>query len=58
MPDFLEKKLKSEYGQKSAIPYKIMNSKGYMAGPNITAKGIQLEAKHKRDMARGRARGK
>jgi len=47
MPAFLEKKLKSEYGQHSSIPYKVMNSIGAMRGNKETAKGRAMEAKHK-----------
>jgi hypothetical protein len=46
MPRFLEEQLKSEYGQDSAVPYKIMNSLGYMRGNQETAKGRAAEAKH------------
>lgn len=49
MPKFLEKKLKQEYGQNSKIPYKVMNSIGAMHGNKETAKGAEMEAKHKRD---------
>lgn len=57
MPEFLEKKLKSEYGSDSKIPYKVMNAKGYMRGNKETAKGRAAEAKHKRDAKRkGRKR--
>lgn len=52
MPEFLERKLKQEYGSNSKIPYKIMNAKGYMRGPNITAKGKAIERKHQADMAK------
>ena len=48
MPAFLEKKLKKEYGEKSDIPYKIMNSKGYMKGNKETAKGRRAEEKHEK----------
>lgn len=47
MPKFLEEKLKKEYGSDSSIPYKIMNSKGYMHGNKETAKGRLAEKKHK-----------
>ena len=46
MPAFLEKKLKKEYGAKSDIPYKVMNSLGVMKGNKITAKGRREEKKH------------
>ena len=47
MPAFLESKLKSEYGQNSKIPFKVMNSIGAMRGNKETAKGRAMEAKHK-----------
>jgi hypothetical protein len=50
MPAFLEKKLKAEYGANSKIPYMVMNKKGYMKGPNETAKGRALDRKHAADM--------
>jgi hypothetical protein len=46
MPAFLEAKLKSEYGAKSAAPYKIMNKLGYMRGNKETAKGAAAQRKH------------
>lgn len=52
MPKFLEKKLKSEYGSNSSIPYKIMNAQGSMHGNKETAKGREMDAKHKRDQAK------
>ena len=53
MPEFLERKLKREYGAKSKIPYKVMNSMGAMRGNRITAKGRRMEAKHRRKSRRG-----
>lgn len=50
MPAFLEKKLKQEYGENSATPYKIMNSLGYMRGNKETAKGKAAQKKHDRKM--------
>jgi hypothetical protein len=47
MPAFLEHKLKSEYGQNSSIPYKVMNSIGAMRGNKETAKGRMMAKKHK-----------
>ena len=47
MPKFLEKKLKKEYGAKSAAPFKIMNSLGLMKGSKETAKGKAADLKHK-----------
>lgn len=52
MPKFLEDKLKKEYGADSDIPYKIMNSMGFMHGNKTTAKGQAAESKHKSDMAK------
>ena len=46
MPKFLENKLKKEYGAKSDIPYKVMNSLGVMRGNKETAKGRREEKKH------------
>ena len=46
MPKFLEDKLKKEYGEKSDIPYKVMNKMGVLRGNKITAKGKAMEAKH------------
>jgi len=49
VPKFLETKLKREYGENSAIPYKVMNSIGVMRGNKETAKGKAMEAKHEKD---------
>ena len=46
MPEFLIKKLKSEYGADSKIPYKVANSLGAMKGNKITRKGVEMERKH------------
>ena len=54
MPKFLEQKLKKQYGADSAIPYKIMNAKGYMHGNKITAKGEAAERLHKAKKYRGK----
>jgi len=43
MPKKLEEKLKKEYGAKSDIPYKIMNSIGVMHGNKETKKGKVME---------------
>lgn len=48
MPQFLEQKLKAEYGAGSDIPYKIMNAAGLMRGSKETAKGRKLQQKHDR----------
>lgn len=50
MPKFLEDELKAEYGEDSAIPYKVMNKMGAMHGSKITAKGRAMEKKHEADM--------
>lgn len=50
MPEFLEKKLKKQYGNDSDIPYKIMNKIGAMHGNKITAKGEEMEKKHNEDV--------
>jgi len=46
MPKFLEKKLKAEYGAKSKVPYKVMNSLGAMRGNKETEKGAEMQKKH------------
>jgi hypothetical protein len=46
MPQFLESKLKAEYGQNSKIPYKVMNKLGVMRGNKETAKGRSWDKKH------------
>jgi hypothetical protein len=51
MPDFLERKLKAEYGANSAIPYKVMNKIGALRGNKITPKGRAMERKHEADAA-------
>lgn len=56
MPKFLETKLKKEYGADSDIPYKVMNKLGAMRGNKETAKGKAMQAKHDRDVQRGRDR--
>lgn len=59
MPDFLERKLKAEYGATSATPYKIMNKIGALRGNKITPKGRAMERKHARDeAAKGGHRGR
>lgn len=49
MPKFLEDKLKREYGEKSAVPFKVMNKIGAMHGNKETAKGREMEKKHEED---------
>jgi hypothetical protein len=48
MPKFLEEKLKKKYGEKSPVPYMIMNKLGYMKGSKETAKGRAAERKHQK----------
>lgn len=55
MPKFLEDKLKAEYPNDPAAPFKIMNSIGAMRGSKETPKGERLQAKHDRDEAAGTA---
>lgn len=50
MPAFLEAKLKQEYGAKSKVPYKVMNSIGAMRGNKETKKGKRMQAKHDKKM--------
>jgi hypothetical protein len=50
MPQFLEKELQSKYGKKSSIPYRIMNSLGFMKGSKETAKGREAQKKHIADL--------
>lgn len=50
MPVFLENKLKAEYPNDPAAPFKIMNTIGAMHGNQITAKGREMDDKHQRDM--------
>lgn len=46
MPDFLESKLRSEYGDNDSAVYGTMNNIGAMHGNKITAKGRAMERKH------------
>lgn len=46
MPKFLETKLKKQYGENSAVPYKVMNKIGATRGNQETAKGRAMEKKH------------
>ena len=49
MPDFLEKKLKQEYGDNPSAIYGTMNAIGAMHGNKITPKGREMERKHEAD---------
>ena len=46
MPEFLEKKLKKEYGDNDHAIYGTMNKLGLMRGNKETAKGRAEEKKH------------
>lgn len=47
MPEFIENKLKKEYGEHSPIVYATMNKLGYMHGNKETEKGRDVDKKHK-----------
>lgn len=49
MPEFLEKKLKKEYPGNPGAVYGTLNRIGAMHGNRETAKGREMERKHKRD---------
>jgi len=51
MPKFLERKLKREYGEKSDIPYKVMNKIGAMKGSRVTTRGKEMERKRSSKVA-------
>lgn len=50
MPDFLEKKLRREYGTNTHAIFGTMNAIGAMRGNKITAKGREMEQKHEDKM--------
>lgn len=56
MPKFLERKLEAEYGKGNPRVYATMNKIGAMRGNKITAKGKEMEAKHKSDMKKGKGK--
>lgn len=56
MPAFLKHKLQEQYGKNSAVPYKVMNSIGAMHGNKTTAKGKEMEAKHRADLVKKNGR--
>lgn len=58
MPKFLEDKLRAEYGNNPHAIYGTMNKIGAMHGNKETAKGREMEAKHKRDTEMGKFKGK
>jgi hypothetical protein len=53
MPKFLEKKLKSEYGNNKKAIYGTMNKIGAMRGNKETALGRAMQAKHNKKRIRG-----
>ena len=58
MPEFLERKLEKEYGKGDSRVYATMNTLGAMHGNKETAKGREMERKHKRDAKKkGKKRG-
>jgi len=56
MPRFLEDKLKAEYGNNPHAIYGTLNKLGAMHGNKETAKGRRMQAKHMRDMLKGKKR--
>lgn len=46
MPKFLVDKLKAEYPDNPSVVYGTLNTIGAMNGPNETAKGAAMQAKH------------
>ena len=56
MPEFLKEKLESEYGKDNPRVWKTMNAIGAVRGNKETAKGREMEAKHKRDMKKGKGK--
>lgn len=65
MPKFLEKKLKAEAASKGfkgkradRYVYGAMNNMGAMHGSKETAKGAEMDAKHRRDEEMGKFSGK
>ena len=59
MPKFLEQKLKKQYPGNPGAVYGTLNKIGAMHGSKETAKGREMERKHKRDMKkRGRKRNR
>jgi len=48
MPEFLEKKLKAEYGNNKHAIYGTMNKIGAMRGNKETAKGRRMQAQHEK----------
>lgn len=57
MPDFLERKLRREYGDNPRAIYGTMNRIGAMRGNRETGKGRDMERKHKTDVRSARKAG-
>lgn len=51
MPQFLEAKLRKEYGNNPRAIYGTMNKVGAMRGNKVTKKGKRMQAKHDRKMS-------
>lgn len=58
MPEFLEKKIESQYGKGDSRVYATMNAIGAMRGNKETLKGKSMERKHKADAIKKAKRGK
>jgi len=54
VPEFLKKKLEGQYGKDNPIVYATMNKLGAMHGSKETAKGREMERKHKAKQGRKR----
>ena len=52
MPEFLERKLKKEYGNNPRAIYGTMNNLGFMHGNKTTKKGEKAEEKHETKLKR------
>ena len=57
MPKFLEDKLKKEYPGDNHAVYGTLNKIGAMHGNKQTAKGREMERKHKRDQKKKGKKG-
>lgn len=52
MPEFLERKLRAEYGNNNRAVFGTMNKIGAMRGNKETAKGKRMERKHEKKMSK------
>ena len=52
MPEFLERKLRAEYGDNDRAVYGTMNKLGALRGSKETAKGRAMQRKHDRETGR------